>query len=84
MTEASYRIRGATGDWEIVVGMEVHDVGGMRGELEVGMAFTIEPGLYEDETSIGVRIEHPQSWIDRARSPEVAAEADGFIALPTL
>ena len=39
------------------VGMEVHDVGGMRGELEVGMAFTIEPGLYEDETSIGVRIE---------------------------
>ena len=23
-------------------------------------------------------------WIDRARSPEVAAEADGFIALPTL
>ena len=39
------------------VGMEVHDVGGMRGELEVGMAFTIEPGLYEDETSIGIRIE---------------------------
>jgi Xaa-Pro aminopeptidase len=39
------------------VGMEVHDVGGMQGELEVGMAFTIEPGLYEDETSIGVRIE---------------------------
>ena len=39
------------------VGMEVHDVGGMRGELEEGMAFTIEPGLYEDETSIGIRIE---------------------------
>ena len=39
------------------VGMEVHDVGGMRGELEAGMAFTIEPGLYEDETSIGIRIE---------------------------
>jgi Xaa-Pro aminopeptidase len=39
------------------VGMEVHDVGGMQGELEVGMAFTIEPGLYEDETSIGIRIE---------------------------
>lgn len=24
MTEASYRIRGATGDWEVVVGLEVH------------------------------------------------------------
>ena len=39
------------------VGMEVHDVGGMQGKLEAGMAFTIEPGLYEDETSIGIRIE---------------------------
>jgi Xaa-Pro aminopeptidase len=39
------------------VGMEVHDVGGMGGPLEPGMAFTIEPGLYEDSTSIGVRIE---------------------------
>lgn len=39
------------------VGMEVHDVGDMSGVLEPGMAFTIEPGLYEDSTSIGVRIE---------------------------
>ena len=29
----------------------------MQGKLEAGMAFTIEPGLYEDETSIGIRIE---------------------------
>jgi Xaa-Pro aminopeptidase len=39
------------------VGMEVHDVGDMSGVLEPGMAFTIEPGLYEESTSIGVRIE---------------------------
>ena len=24
MTETSYRIRGATGDWEVVIGLEVH------------------------------------------------------------
>ena len=24
MTEAAYRIRGATGDWEVVIGLEVH------------------------------------------------------------
>lgn len=39
------------------VGMEVHDPGSMRGELVPGMCFTIEPGLYEDATGIGVRIE---------------------------
>ncbi len=39
------------------VGMEVHDPGSMRGKLVPGMCFTIEPGLYEDATGIGVRIE---------------------------
>jgi aspartyl-tRNA(Asn)/glutamyl-tRNA(Gln) amidotransferase subunit B len=24
MTETSYRIKGATGDWEVVIGLEVH------------------------------------------------------------
>jgi Xaa-Pro aminopeptidase len=39
------------------VGMEVHDVGGGDKELEPGVVFTIEPGLYEAETGIGIRIE---------------------------
>lgn len=40
-----------------LIGMEVHDVGDGRKPLVPGVAFTIEPGLYEQETSIGIRIE---------------------------
>lgn len=39
------------------VGMEVHDPGRMPRELVPGMVFTIEPGIYDQETGIGVRIE---------------------------
>ncbi len=39
------------------VGLEVHDVGRTRKPLEVGVAFTLEPGLYDSEAGIGVRIE---------------------------
>ena len=39
------------------IGMEVHDVGDGRKPLVPGVAFTIEPGLYESETAIGIRIE---------------------------
>ncbi len=37
------------------IGMDVHDVG--NGPLAPGMAFTIEPGIYIPEESLGVRIE---------------------------
>ncbi len=40
-----------------LIGMEVHDPGMIRGALVPGVAFTIEPGLYEAETGIGIRIE---------------------------
>jgi Xaa-Pro aminopeptidase len=39
------------------IGMEVHDVGDYDKPLEPGVAFTVEPGLYEAETKIGIRIE---------------------------
>lgn len=39
------------------IGMEVHDVGDYDTPLAPGMAFTVEPGLYEPETGIGIRIE---------------------------
>lgn len=39
------------------IGMEVHDVGRSNRVLEPGVAFTIEPGLYDPESGIGVRIE---------------------------
>jgi len=38
------------------VGMEVHDVGQDKA-LEPGVVFTVEPGVYEPATGIGVRIE---------------------------
>lgn len=37
------------------IGMDVHDVGG--GPLAPGMVFTVEPGIYIPEESLGVRIE---------------------------
>ncbi len=39
------------------VGMEVHDPGSLDRELAPGMVFTIEPGLYDVEQNIGIRIE---------------------------
>lgn len=40
-----------------LIGMEVHDVGDASKPLVPGVAFTVEPGLYERETGIGIRIE---------------------------
>ena len=40
-----------------LIGMEVHDVGDGSKPLEPGVAFTVEPGVYERESGIGVRIE---------------------------
>lgn len=38
------------------IGMSTHDVGGL-GRLEPGLVFTIEPGIYDRASGIGVRIE---------------------------
>jgi Xaa-Pro aminopeptidase len=39
------------------VGLEVHDPGPRAGKLEPGVVFTIEPGAYDRELGIGIRIE---------------------------
>ena len=39
------------------VGLEVHDVGAYLKPFVPGVVFTVEPGLYETETGIGIRIE---------------------------
>jgi Xaa-Pro aminopeptidase len=39
------------------LGLDVHDVGPRDIILEKGMVLTIEPGIYIEEESIGVRIE---------------------------
>ncbi len=39
------------------LGLDVHDVGGKKINLEKGMLITVEPGLYIEEEGIGIRIE---------------------------
>jgi Xaa-Pro aminopeptidase len=39
------------------IGLEVHDVGNNGKTLEPGVCFTVEPGVYEPATGIGIRIE---------------------------
>ena len=39
------------------VGMEVHDVGEMFAPFEPGVVLTVEPGLYEPASGVGIRIE---------------------------
>jgi Xaa-Pro aminopeptidase len=40
------------------LGIDVHDVGHMWKPLQAGMVFTIEPGIYIREESLGVRLEN--------------------------
>ncbi len=40
------------------LGLDVHDVGSMYRKFEEGMSFTVEPGIYIREESLGIRIEN--------------------------
>jgi Xaa-Pro aminopeptidase len=39
------------------LGLDVHDVGSVYRKIEVGMVFTVEPGIYIREEGIGIRLE---------------------------
>lgn len=40
------------------LGLDVHDVGSLDPVIQAGMVFTIEPGIYIREESIGIRLEN--------------------------
>jgi len=44
------------------LGLDVHDIGGLKSPIQEGDVITIEPGLYIPEESIGIRIED-NYWI---------------------
>ena len=39
------------------IGLEVHDPGDYRAAFVPGVAFTVEPGVYDRKAGIGIRIE---------------------------
>lgn len=40
------------------IGLDVHDVGNIYRKMEPGMVFTVEPGIYIREESLGIRLEN--------------------------
>jgi Xaa-Pro aminopeptidase len=40
------------------LGLDVHDVGNIYKKMEPGMVFTVEPGIYIREESLGIRLEN--------------------------
>jgi Xaa-Pro aminopeptidase len=40
------------------LGLDVHDTGNMYSKMQVGMVWTIEPGIYIKEEGLGVRLEN--------------------------
>ena len=40
------------------LGLDVHDVGSVYSNMEVGMVFTVEPGIYIPEENLGIRLEN--------------------------
>lgn len=40
------------------LGLDVHDVGDFKRDMEAGMVFTCEPGIYIPEENLGIRLEN--------------------------
>jgi Xaa-Pro aminopeptidase len=61
------------------LGLDVHDVGTMHYPVKVGMVFTVEPGIYIPEESIGIRLENniviqEKGYFDLMRNIPIEAE----------
>jgi Xaa-Pro aminopeptidase len=69
------------------IGMTTHDVGGL-GRLEPGMVFTVEPGIYDAKSGIGVRIEDvvavTKDGVDvlSKDAPKQVAELEAIVGKP--
>ena len=62
-----------------MLGLDVHDVGSMYAKVKVGQVWTIEPGIYIKEESLGIRIENniligKQDNFDLMRNIPIEAE----------
>ncbi|MBI1380334.1 MAG: M24 family metallopeptidase [Planctomycetaceae bacterium] len=72
------------------VGLEVHDTNVRRGTLVEGSVFTVEPGLYDREAGIGIRIEDvvlvtaDGVEVLSASVPKTRAEIEALRALPPI
>ena len=61
------------------LGLDVHDVGNMYHKMQVGQVWTIEPGIYIPEESLGIRIEnnvviHKTGLLDLMKNIPVEAD----------
>jgi len=61
------------------LGLDVHDVGTMHFPITPGMVFTVEPGIYIPEESIGIRLENniviqENGYTDLMRNIPIEAE----------
>jgi Xaa-Pro aminopeptidase len=45
-----------------MLGLDVHDIGNMHNNIQVGSVWTIEPGIYIKEEGFGVRLEN-NVWV---------------------
>jgi Xaa-Pro aminopeptidase len=65
------------------IGLDVHDVGNYYSPVEAGTVFTIEPGIYIREESLGIRLEN-DFWIGESETIDLMAhiplEADDIEA----
>jgi Xaa-Pro aminopeptidase len=61
------------------LGLDVHDVGTMYAPIAPGMVFTVEPGIYIQEESLGIRLENnivikENGYFDLMRNIPIEAE----------